>query len=198
MSIKIRVNTWGGDPVKLESSGDFIYTRNPDTVLAVRPADCPIAVISAETPKGETQIMVHFAWRGSAFGQFADMKNELDALGVDYETMRVYITPGGHAETYQFSNYRPDDKNNPMPIEGNLFVGVEKHTGGDGVETYSFGMDTPNDIYESFIDLGLDKKQVFIDTSDTTALDSGYASHSRAMNLKDDNVRDLVTVQRHG
>jgi copper oxidase (laccase) domain-containing protein len=183
----------GGEPVKLQQSGDFIYTYNPNIVMAVRPADCPIVVMSAETPKGHINMMIHFAWRGPASGQFEDMARELDALGVDRDTIRAYITPGGHAETYQFAGYKPDGKNNPEPVEGNLFINVKKNDD----ESYSFGIDTPNAVYEAVLGLGLDKKQIFIDTSDTTALDSGYSSHSRAMNQLEDNTRDLVAVKFH-
>lgn len=187
----------GNGPIRLEKSGDFIYTYNPDIVLAVRPADCPIAVMTAETPKGRVDIMTHFAWRGPASGQFDDLAKELDALDVERETMRVYITPGGQAETYQFTNYVADGKNNPEPVEGALFVDVKKEVGEDGTAKYSFGIDTPNAVYEAFLGLGLDKKQIFLDTSDTTSLASGYGSHGRAMRQKEDNVRDLVTAKFH-
>lgn len=184
----------GLDPVRLEKSGDFIYSYNPDIVLAVRPADCPIAIMSAETPNGKVNIMLHFAWKGPAAGQYDDMKRELDNLGVDYETLKVYITPGGHSETFRYKGYVSNGGTNPDVEESRLFVGVteDPETG-----KQSFGIDTPNDVYEAFVDMGLDKKQLFLDTSDTTALNSGYASNSRAFNQKEDDARDLVTAVFH-
>jgi len=187
----------GVEPVKLKESGDFIYTYNPDIVLAVRPADCPIAVFSSETPKGRMYGMIHFAWRGPASGQFDDMKKEFEALGVDYSSLDVYITPGGHAETYQFTNYAADGKNNPIPVEGHLFIKPEEQIQEDKSVRYSFGIDTPNAVYEAFRDLGLEDEHIFVDTSDTTALNSGFGSHGRAMRQQEDNVRDLVTVKLH-
>lgn len=188
----------GNEPVKLRERGDFIYSYNPDIVLAVRPADCPVAIMSADTPKGKINIMLHFAWRGPAYGQFDDMKNELDALEVDYSTLEVYITPGGQAESYEITNFVPDDsKENPTPVEGDLFVGVKEHTDEASVTRYDFGIDTPYAVYNAFLKLGLNSSQVFLDTSNTTSLDSGYGSHSRAARQKEDNVRDIVTAQFH-
>lgn len=181
----------GVQPVRLEKSGDFVYTYNPEMVLAVRPADCPIAVFSSETANGRLYGMIHFAWRGPASGQFEDMAREFDRLGIDNKLLKVYITPGGHAEDYKFSKYVPDGKNNPKPVEGHLFTNV--HTDDEG--KYAFDIDTPYAVYEAFIDLGLKPEQLFLDTTDTNSLESGYGSHSRAMRQGEDNVRDLVAVR---
>lgn len=183
----------GVQPVRLEKSGDFVYTFNPEIVLAVRPADCPIAVFTSETPDGRIYGMVHFAWRGPASGQFEDMARAFSQLGVDTDSLNVYVTPGGHAEDYQFARYVPDGKNNPKPVEGTLFTNVR--TNDDG--SYAFGIDTPYAVYKVFLDLGLKPEQLFLDTSDTNSLESGYGSHSRAMRQGEDNVRDLVTIQLH-
>lgn len=180
-----------GEPLRLETSGDFIYSYNSEIVFAVRPADCPVAVMSAETPKGRVNIMVHFAWRGLAVGQFDDMERALDQLEVDRSTLKIYITPGGHAENFVFQGYAPDGINNPLLNEPYLFRDLRKDNDG----TYSFGVDTPHALYELFIDAGIDPKQIFLDTSDTSALDSGYSSHTRAVQMDDDNARDMLTVQ---
>jgi len=183
----------GGEPVKLKERGDFIYTYNPDVVMAVRPADCPIAVMSAETPKGRIYMMLHFAWRGPAYGQFEDMYKELALLDVDLSTLDVYVTPGGHAETLSFVDYTPDDTlEKPVPYEGNLFVGVVEDK---GAQTYTFGIDMPKAVYDAFIDLGLEERQIFLDTTDTASMESGYGSHTRAAKGREDNVRDLVVVR---
>jgi len=189
----------GVEPIKLKERGDLILSYNPDIVFAVRPADCPVAIMSAETPQGKINMMLHFAWRGPAYGQFEDMEREFDKLGVDLSTLEVYITPGGQTESYRVTNFIPDDsKENPTPAEGDLFVGVEEHLDENGVARYDFGIDTPLAVYNAFLELGLDQKQVFLDTSATTDLSSGNGSHSRASNQKEDNVRDIVTAQFHG
>lgn len=191
----------GIEPVKLTMRGDFIYSYNPDIVLAVRPADCPVAIMSAETPSGKINMMLHFAWRGPAYGQFDDMYRELSKLAVDVSTLSVYITPGGQAESYRITNFTPDDsKENPTPTEGDLFMDVVEHEDmidGEAVSRYDFGIDTPLAVYNAFIKMGLDERQIFLDTSNTTDLESGYGSHSRASNQKEDNVRDIVTAQFH-
>jgi len=185
----------GVEPARLEGQGDFLYTYNPDIVLAARPADCPIAIMTAETPRGRVHMLLHFAWKGPASGQYDDMQREFDALEIDHESLRVYITPGGHAETFRYKGYVPDGEKNPQIEEGRLFVGItDEATMGDQ-KKYSFGIDTPHDVYQAFIDMGLDPKQLFLDTTDTTALDAGHGSNSRAINQLEDNVRDLVTAQ---
>ena len=185
----------GLDPVRLQKSGDFVYSYNPDIILAARPADCPIAIMSAETPNGKLNMLLHFAWKGPASGQYEDMKRELDILGIKYESLRVYISPGGQSETFRYESYKPNGDTNPYIEEGRLFVGITERELDDKTKVYDFGIDTPNDVYEAFMDLGLDKSQVFLDTSDTTALNSGYSSNSRAFNQKEDNVRDILTAQ---
>ncbi len=188
----------GGSPIRLKKEGDFIYTYNPDIVMAVRPADCPIVIISAETPKGMITMMIHFAWRGPATGQYDDVKRIFGELGVDYSSMKIYITPGGHSETFGYPEpYKPDGKNKPSPV-GNtrLFKSVVAH-GNPEDPSYTFGIDTTNDVYEAFKDMGLSDYQIFVDTTDTTSPEVGTASNSRAdaTNFDDDNVRDIVTVQ---
>lgn len=187
----------GSEPVQLAKAGDFIYTRNPDIVLAVRPADCPVVIMEAETPEGPIGIMIHYAWRGPANGQLEDTKRELDALGINYASIRAYITAGGHTETFRFTDYVPNEKDYPEPIQGYLFDDIKSNIDDHDRKRYSFGVDTPYAVYQGFKKFGLADNQIFIDTSDTTSRETGYASHSRAINLKDDNVRDIVTAQFH-
>src|SRR5690606_32593919 len=46
-------------PRRVSTSGDFIYTRDPNKILAARPADCPIMFASADTPEGKVYMLVH-------------------------------------------------------------------------------------------------------------------------------------------
>lgn len=186
----------GHNPARLETEADFIYSYNPEIVLGVRPADCPIVIFSGETPEGRIGGMVHFAWRGAASGQYGDMERALDQLRVDRSTMKTYIAPGGQAETFRYDNgYKPDGKNNPVPVEGFLYRDLKAFWGPGGEKQYTFGLDTPNDVYHALIDMGLEPTQIFSDVSDTTALDSGYSSHSRAARLKESQTRDLVIAK---
>lgn len=180
-------------PTAVTKSSDFIYTYNPDTVLGVRPADCPLVIASAETPKGRVYIMVHFAWRGAVEegNGVQDMFAQFKELGVDQSTLQIYVTPGGHAESFPFKNKkRPHDQYPNLPGVDSLFRDVT----GDEENGYQYGIDTPNHVYEGLLDAGLNEKQIFIDTSDTSALESGYSSHGRSMRLDEDNNRDIVIV----
>jgi len=185
----------GTEPAKLEGRGDMIYTYNPNIILGVRPADCPLLVISADTPKGRIYSMVHFAWQGAANDQISDMEREFAALGMDLSTATIYVTPGGQAETFPFSN-APKDPNEQYPTADGLFKDIEAYDK-DGETKYKFAIDTPNFVYEGLLKLGIQEDQIFVDTSDTTSPQSGYASHSRASRLADDNSRDFVTVKLH-
>ena len=183
----------GAEPAKLDGEGDMIYTYNPNIVLAVRPADCPLVVLNAETPKGQITVMVHFAWQGAATQQVKAMQGELDKLGVDLSTARIYMTPGGHSETFPFEGYAEDPRLKYPDTEG-LFNNVEPYEQ-DGKTKHRFTIDTPYFVYEGLLGMGLDPYQIFVDTSDTTAPKSGYSSHSRQWRLDDTNTRDLVTVK---
>ena len=185
----------GQEPAKLVGVGDMIYTYDPDIVFGVRPADCPLLVLSAETPKGRIYTMVHFAWQGVAANQIADLARELATLEVDLSTATGYLTPGGHAETFPFQN-APQNPHEKYPDTKGIFKDVTSHLKGEEVK-YNFTIDTPSFLYDELLGLGLEADQIFVDTSDTTAPESGYASHSRASRLDDDNGRDFVVVKLH-
>lgn len=178
-------------PSIMSKRGDFAYTYDAEKVIGVRPADCPIVIASAETPKGRIYMMVHFAWRGAAApgNGVVDMAKEFKALGVDFETLDIYVTPGGHSETFSFTAY-DQNPHEQYPNTEKLFTGVEKKEDG-----YTFGIDTPHFVYQGLIDLGIKPEQIYLDTSDTSALESGYSSHTRSFNLQEDNNRDMVIVE---
>jgi len=182
----------GTEPAKLEGKGDMIYTYNPNIVLGVRPADCPLVVLNAETPKGNITVMVHFAWQGAAAQQVKDMERELDKLGVDLGTAKIYMTPGGHSETFPFEGY-PQEPRQKFPGTDGLFPGSDVVERDDG--KFNFSIDTPYFVYDGLVKMGIDPYQIFVDTSDTTAPESGYSSHSRQWRLDDTNTRDLMTVK---
>lgn len=179
--------------IRYAESGDFIYSFNPNVLFGVQPADCPIAIMSAETPHGRINMMVHYAWRGMAAGQFEQMIVAMEALGVSMETLRIYITAGAQAETYRFTDYLPDDgTKDPAPVDDITFPGLQETMGDDGLTRYTFSIDTPYALYQKFISYGILPQQLFIDTTDTTSEGVGYSSHSRAVNNDEDETRDLV------
>ena len=180
----------GEEPARLEERGDFVYTYNPNRVLAVRPADCPVVVLSGDTPKGRMNALIHFAWQGAAHDQLADMDQILASMELDRSSARAYITPGGHAETYDHSG-TPKHPNDRFPVTEGLLHNI-RTSDAQGELKYGFDVDTPQFVYEGMLGMGFNEKQLFMDTSDTTAPESGYASHSRATKLGEGNTRDLV------
>lgn len=174
---------------KVGERADFIYTYDPETVLAIKPADCPLFLMSGETPKGKVRMVMHFSWESAANKGIDHTLTILDQLQVDRSTLEVYITPGGQAETYPHNlSEHPHQK---YPGTEDLFIDPKENG-----EKYSFGIDTPNFVYKELIEKsGIDPKQVFLDTSDTTAPESGYSSHSRAVRYGEPNTRDLVLME---
>ncbi len=185
-------------PRRVTTSGDFIYTRNPNNLLAARPADCPIMFASANTPEGQIYMLVHYAWQGAANHYVEQTAVALDTLGVDMASMKIYLTPGGQAESYPYTNY-PEDPRVKFPDTEGLFVNVAEKTAEDGSKVWDFAIDTPKFVYDQIIEkLGVDPTQVFCDTSDTSALNSGYSSHGRSRRLAhqgESNTRDIVIMR---
>ena len=181
------------EPARLSERSDMVYTYNPNIVFGVRPADCPIVFFEAETPKGPIRVMHHEAWQRAANNGMDEFAIELDKLGVDLSTARAYVTPGGQEESFVYpkADFHPHEK---YPDAKDLFKKVTESEGEEG-KNYAFMIDTPRFVYEKLLEMGLDKKQIFIDTSDTTSPKSGYASHSRASRLDDDNTRDFVVMR---
>jgi len=186
-------------PLRLDKSGDFIYTRDPNKVLAVRPADCPVMIASADTPEGKLYMMVHYAWMGAASGYVEQTADIFDSLGVDRSSLEIYLSPGAQAESYPYTNYTEDPRVK-YPIEGieGLFPGVTEREKEDGTVVYDFQIDTPKFVYDQVLHhFGVTPEQVFCDTSDTGSLNSGYSSHGRSKRLEkqgESNTRDVVTA----
>ena len=187
-------------PLRLDTSGDFIYTRDPQKVLAVRPADCPVMIASADTPEGKIFMMVHYAWAGAASGYVEQTATAFNQLDIDRDSLEIYLTPGAQAENFPYTNYpqNPIEKYSPTDGLEELFVNITEKTNGSGSLVYDFQIDTPRFVYDQVIKhLGVKPEQVFCDTSDTGSLASGYSSHSRSMRLKsqgESNTRDIVAA----
>lgn len=189
------------EPTYLQKAGDFIYTFNPNLSLAVRPADCPVVAAYGETPAGPVQTMTHIAWEGAAAGYIDQMFTAYDELMIDHSSLKIYLTPGGHAENFVYKDY----PSNPLEISPRLeelFVDVKKQTDSNNPSLYSFTIDTPHYVYKKLIEHGVKPNQIFVDTTDTAALDAGTSSNTRMMRsqygdldiLREDNSRDVIVV----
>lgn len=181
-------------PLILPERADFIYTYSKETILAARPADCPVVLATAHTPKGEILMLTHFSWEVIADGSMGVMFDHYDSLGVDRDSLRMYVTPGGHAESFPYTNYPEDPRQKFAHSEG-LFVNVRPNA--DDPENYDFEIDTPHFAYDQLLSYGMQPKQIYADTSDTSQLDSGYSSHGRAArsNGKEENIRDIILAK---
>lgn len=185
-----------------DTAGDFIYSFDSEAVLAARPADCPIVFVSAETPKGEVAVLLHLAWQGVANNYVNQAKGALDELEVNWDTVRAQITPGGHAESFGFTNYKQGNPNDKYPGYEGMFGTPRERELEDGSKVHDFEIDLAAEVYEEIVDRwGIDTYQVFLDTSDTTSPTVGYSSHSRSFKEYDEsgeNSRDLVLAKRKG
>jgi copper oxidase (laccase) domain-containing protein len=184
-------------PVK---DGDVLYTFDPDIILAARPADCPLAYIEAETPKGVVTVLVHLAWRGIGSGHVKQAKAELDAIGVDWSSAKIQITGGGHAETFIFEGYGGEDPREQYSEAASMFVDVENYISDKEEKLYNFRVDVAAETYEQILKYwGVNEYNIFADTTDTTSPESGYSSHSRSFNgyyVGGDNTRDIFLAKR--
>jgi len=184
-------------PVRLDNSGDFLYTRDPNKVLAVRPADCPVMIASANTPEGKIFMMVHYAWKGAAHHYVEQTAHIFESLHIEKDSLEIYLTPGGQAESFPYVDYSQNPLEEFPGTEG-LFVNVSNRIKEDGTKVWDFDIDTPKFVYDQLLtQLDINPAQVFCDTSDTSALNSGYSSHGRSIRLKDQgesNTRDIAVA----
>lgn len=183
-------------PHQVETKADFIFSHDPNTVLGIRPADCPVVMASAMTKNGPIMMLTHLAWEGAANGFTEQMVKYYSDLEVDMQTLQVYITPGGHAENF---TYKDSDENPLDMYDGvsKLFIDVRSKQNDDGKIAYDYKIDTPNFVYNELVRLGINKTSIYLDTSDTARLDSGCSSHTRAVKLGENEVetRDLMVMQ---
>lgn len=180
-------------------TGDFIYSFDPDVVLAARPADCPIVFVTAETPKGQAKVLLHLAWKGVAHGYVNQAKEALNGLAVNWDTVRVQVTPGGQASTFTFNNYKEGNPQELYPETASMFTNVIQTSENEGDPLYSFGIDLTPEVYEQITEKwDVDPYQVFVDTTDTTSSTAGYSSHSRSYKgyegVGGENSRDIVML----
>lgn len=183
-----------------DKAGDMVYTYDSEVVIAVRPADCPIVFISAETPNRAITVLLHLAWMGVANGYVEQAKNELDNLQIDWPTAQVQITAGGHGDTYTFENFNTFNPRKKYPESAEMFVNLREVTNEEGKLAYDFGVDISAEVYKQITNTwDIDPHNIYADTSDTTSPKSGYSSHSRSFKKYDvhgENTRDFVLARR--
>lgn len=183
----------------LQKRADFAYTRDMSTVLAIRPADCPIITALGQTKEGPIYCMTHIPWpgadsKGCERGNYIDqMFAYYKELGIGFGSLRLNVSCGARAKSYSYSY-------GTNPLEGNpgkelLFKNVTE--GNDGA--FHFNIDTPVFIRDQLLKHGLDEYQIFQDTTDTASQECGHSSHSRAKNnerkgIATTNTRDILVA----
>ena len=183
-----------------DTRADMWYTYNSEMILAARPADCPVAFITAETPKGPVTVLLHLASLGVAHGYIPQAKEMLDRLEVDWETVRIQVTAGGHADSYNFTNFEEYDPREKFPEATGLYLNVEEVVGDDGKKRYNFDVDVAAETYEQIVRVfGIDEYQIYLDTSDTSSPSSGYSSQTRSFKdyAVDGGVSRDIVFARH-
>lgn len=181
------------EPMIAYERGDFMYTRDPNRILAARPADCPIVLATADTPEGPTLMLTHFAWEGAASGFIDDMFAEYDKLGVNRDSLQLYVTPGGQAESFPYVNFTKYDPLKKFPGTESLFKDYTSNPDG----SFDFNIDTPHFVYEQLVNHGMKPEQIYADTSDTSEKTSGYSSNGRALRSggEETNIRDIILAK---
>lgn len=168
-------------PIRLEKAANFISSQNRKLVFAVKPGDCPIFTGLVSTPQGERLFMVHLPWKGVAAGYIPQTRQLLEDIDADLSTLRGYLSPGGHAENFHYDNW-PFNPIATFPGTDELFVDVRPSQ--DGTK-WDFDIDTPYYTYKKILsEFGIRPEQLFADTSDTSAHNSGYSSNTRSFQLQ--------------
>jgi len=177
-----------------KEKADMIYSYDTETVLAVKPGDCPIIYFRGMTDRGPIQGMVHIPWpgadsKGSEYGGYIDqMFNHFNILGINKASLRLNISPGARASSYDYEFPENPLENNPG--KELLFNDVKVSDKGG----YSCNIDTPVFVRDQLIKYGISEYQMCQDSTDTASQECGYGSNSRAYKNKgkEVNARDIV------
>jgi len=173
----------------LDDRGDFIFTRNPEIVLGVKPADCSSIICFGETDQGPILSLTHISKNGAIAGYVDQMFHHLEILGVKKKSLKIYFVGGAYKENRPYTS-----KDNPRntPNYENLLKDISQDS--DGL--YHYNIDLPGFIRWRFKKNKISDNNIFEDTSDTARPDSGYSSHSRAVMSggSEPESRDLVVA----
>lgn len=189
----------GSEATWLEERADFIFTRDPEKVLACRPADCPVLVGQGIDDEGRKILFLeHLAWGALNAGYLEQGLAFLSTQGATAESLRLYIAPGARPQSYHYRTptdpLGDEDSRFTHPERDKLFVNVRGDTSDQGQAEYHFDIDTIGFIRSQLKAAGVKDWQVFEDTSDTAAPESGHSSHTRSKNADEIETRDIVVA----
>lgn len=172
----------------------MMYSRDPERVLGIRPADCPTIAFSGYDRNGEPiHGLIHGGWQDADAGFEEQGLSYLDKeLDVDIKDLNFYIGPGGIEFDYKRPT-DPRDGNDPMIVHNGWKTRTRNHTKNDD-GSVSFIFDMHGFACDRLFEAGAAPEQIYVDSSDTTAENSGYSSHKLASQGKKPPMRDLVLV----
>jgi hypothetical protein len=85
--------------------GNFIFTRDKDITLIIKPGDCPVAVIYCKDRDGNDMLVVNHAGRQATNAgiSFQGAKELESVYGVDLSKARVFLVPGAGRQSFWVS-----------------------------------------------------------------------------------------------
>lgn len=94
------------DDDSMEVEANFVFTRDPNLILTIKPADCPIVVGYAKDRSGNDLMFVDHSGRDAANAglTYQGLLYLRDVLGVDLYEMKVVVLPGVSRENYFITN----------------------------------------------------------------------------------------------
>lgn len=90
----------------LEVQANFVFTRDPNLILTIKPADCPIVVGYCKDRDGNDLMFVDHSGRDAANAglTYQGLLYLRDVLGVDLYQMKVAVLPGVSKKNYFITN----------------------------------------------------------------------------------------------
>lgn len=183
-----------GNYVEDDRPAFMIYSHDKNRIVAIRPADCPTVGFYGHDRNGRpVHGLMHAGWQeedAEFIEQGLDyIQNELNC---DIKALNFTIGPGG----VDFGYTRPSD-----PREGKdpkiVHPGWKTRTTDHEEQLngkWRFNFDMPGFAADRILEAGAHSEQIFIDSSDTSSAESGYASNKQASRGVKPPMRDIVTV----
>lgn len=182
-----------GEYIEDQRPAFMIYSRDPNRVVGIRPADCPTVAFSGHDRDGNPiHGLMHAGWQDEDAGF---LEQGLDFLAgeqnVDIADLNFTIGPGGVNFDYK-RPHDPRDGEDPLFTHGGWKTRTTDHEKvGDNTK---FVIDMHGFAADRLKEAGADDSQIFVDSTDTTDPSGGHASHKLASQGKKPPMRDLVLV----
>ena len=103
---------------QLELSANFVFTRNPNITLTIKPADCPIVIGYCKDKFGNDLVFIDHSGADAANASMSrqGLLYLRDELGVDLSKIKAVMLPGVSKENYFITN-EPERRGNGISEE---------------------------------------------------------------------------------